>query len=154
MDQLANEAGSLLALGIIVAIFGASRFFAAIERVFTIIFRFPERTFLARNLLAMVMVSVYIVLFLLMIVTTSSPSVLVQGVESAGVRLGVYSAGIASSIFLAFILFLLIYWIVPNKKMSLKTTWVGSLFSACTLEIILMWFPLYVQKNMDTYTGK
>jgi len=141
-------------MGIIVAIFGASRLFAAIERVFTIIFRFPERTFLARNLLAVVMVSVYILLFLLMIVTTSSPSVLVQGVESAGARFGVYSAGIASSVLVAFVLFEFIYWIVPNKKMSLKTTWVGSLFSACTLELILMWFPLYVQKNMSTYTGK
>jgi len=154
VDQLANEAGSLVVLGIIVAIFGASRLFAAIERVFTIIFRFPERTFVARNLLAMAMVLVYIIIFLLMIATTSSPSVITQGMKNGGERLGVYSAGIASSIFLAFVLFLCIYWIVPNKKMSFKTTWVGALFSACALEIVLMWFPLYVEKNMDTYTGK
>jgi membrane protein len=149
-----NDAGTLLVISIILEMFGASRLFVAIDRCFTVIYRLPERTFLRRNLVAFGMVSIFIALFILMLAASSTPSILIDEISSKGFRFGVYMIGILSSLLVSFVLFEIIYWIVPNKKMSFKVTWCGALVAACLLEIVIILFPLYVENNTKSYTGK
>jgi len=49
--------------------------------------------------------------------------------------------------------FVIIHQIIPNKKMSFKTTWCGALVAACTLEIFIILFPLYVRSFMGNYAA-
>ena len=128
--------------------------FIAIDKCFTIIYRLPERTFLRQNLLAFGMLFVFIILVIIMLAASSAPSVLISIIPGGGGRFGAFLGGIIFSSLIAFVLFEAIYWIVPNKKMSFRTTWCGALVAACTLEVFMILFPLYVRRFMGNYAGK
>ncbi|CAF0769108.1 unnamed protein product [Didymodactylos carnosus] len=151
--QLVRDAGFILVVGIIFAIFGSSRLFLAIDRCMTITYRLQERTFLKQNLLALGMLFLFIILIPIMIAASSAPSFLLGLITNGGGRFGTYLAGLIASVVVGFILFEIIYFIVPNKKMTLKQTWCGSLVAAIALEIFLILFPLYVSKLMTNYAG-
>lgn len=153
-NQLSKDAGGLLAIGIFFAMFGASRLFIVIDKCLAIVYRLPERTFLRQNLLAFGMLFIFIILIVIMLVASSAPSALLSIIPGGGGRFGAFIAGMLSSLLVAFILFETIYWIVPNKKMSFKVTWCGALVAACTLEIFIILFPLYVRRFMGNYAGK
>ena len=134
--------------------FGASRLFIAIDKCMTIVYRLPERTFLRQNLLAFGMLFIFIIIITIMLAASSAPSALLSIIPGGGGRFGTFIAGIVFSLRTAFILFEVIYWLVPNKKMSFKVTWCGALVAACTLEIFIILFPLYVRRFMGNYAGK
>lgn len=153
-NQLSKDAGAILILGIILALFGASRLFIAIDKCMTIVYRLPERTFIRQNLLAFGMLFIFIILIIIMLAASSAPSALLNIITGGGGRFGTFIAGILSSLIVAFALFECIYWIVPNKKMSFRVTWCGALVAACTLEVFIILFPLYVRRFMGNYAGK
>ncbi|CAF4067190.1 unnamed protein product [Rotaria magnacalcarata] len=153
-DQLSQEAGGVLVIGIIFAIFGSSRLFIAIDNCMSIIYRLPERSFLRENMLAFGMLFVFITLIPIMLAISSAPSVLTYILPGAAGRFGAFIAGIFFSSIAAFILFEIMYWLIPNKKMSFKVTWCGALVSACTLELFIILFPLYVRRFMGNYAGQ
>lgn len=153
-DKLSKDAGIILAIGIIFALFGASRLFIAIDKCLTIIYRLPEREFLRENLLAIGMIFLFIILIPLMIAASSAPSALLSIIPGGGGKFGTFLAGMIFSLLTAFVLFLTIYWIVPNRKMSFRVTWCGALVAATTLEIFIILFPLYVRRFMGNYAGQ
>lgn len=104
--------------------------------------------------MAMGMVIVFLILFGLVIVATSAPSVVAGRVKNQAERAGIYILGVICAIAADFILFETTYWIIVNKKMSLRTTWCGSLVSACLLEVVAVWYPYYVETNTTSYMGK
>ena len=65
--QLSKDAGMILTIGIIFAIFGSSQLFIAIDKCMTIIYRVPERSFLRQNILALAMLFIFILLIPTMI---------------------------------------------------------------------------------------
>ena len=134
--------------------FGSSRLFIAIDTCLSVVYRLPERTFLRENLLAFGMLFAFIIIIPLMLAASSAPSVLLSIIPGAGGRSGTYIAGILFSLLVAFILFEGIYYLIPNKKMSFRKTWCGALVAACTLELFIILFPLYVTKFMGNYAGK
>lgn len=153
-NQLSKDAGLILGIGIFFALFGASRLFIAIDKCMTIVYRLPERTFLRQNLLAFGMIILFILVVPLMLAASSAPSVLISIIPGGGGRFGTFLAGMVCSLLAAFIFFEAIYWFVPNKKMSFKVTWCGALLAACTLEIFIILFPLYVRRFMGNYAGQ
>lgn len=153
-DKLSNDAGLILAIGIIFALFGASRLFIAIDKCLTIVYRLPEREFLRENLLAFGMIFLFILLIPLMLAASAAPSALLSVIPGGGGRFGTYLAGMICSMLTAFVLFETIYWFIPNKKMSFRVTWCGALVAATTLEIFIILFPLYVRQFMGNYAGQ
>lgn len=153
-SQLSNDAGFLLSLGIVFALFGASRLVIAIDKCLTIIYRLPEREFLHQNLLAIGMIFLLILMIPLMIVCSSAPSALMSVIPGGGGRLGTFLAGMIFSSSIGFLLFETIYWFIPNKKMTFRVTWCGSLVAALTLQLFMICFPLYVGRFMGNYAGQ
>ena len=151
---MSSDAGLILAIGIIFALFGASRLVIAIDNCLTIVYRVPEREFLRENLLAIGMIFLFIILIPLMLAASSAPSALISFIPGGGGRFGTFLAGMLCSMLIAFVLFETIYWIVPNKKMSFRVTWCGALVAAATLEFFILLFPLYVRKFMGNYAGQ
>jgi uncharacterized BrkB/YihY/UPF0761 family membrane protein len=143
-----------LAIGIIFALFGSSRLFIAIDKCMTIIYRLPERPFLKQNLLAFGMLFLFITIIPIMLAASSAPSALLSIIPGGGGRFGTFLAGTVFSLATGFVFFESIYWFVPNKKMSFKVTWCGALVAACTLELFIILFPLYVRRFMGNYAGK
>lgn len=119
----------------------------------TIIYRLPQRTFLRQNLLAFEMLFLFITIIPIMLAASSAPSALLSIIPGGGGRFGTFIAGMIFSLIAAFIFFESIYWIIPNKRMSFRVTWCGALVAACTLEIFIILFPLYVRRFMGNYAG-
>ncbi|UJR24819.1 hypothetical protein I4U23_006194 [Adineta vaga] len=153
-NQLSNDAGLILAIGIIFALIGSSRLFITIDQCMTIIYRLPERTLLRQNMLAFGMLFLFLFLIPVMLALSSAPTALLRIISDGRGQFGTYVAGIVFSTIVAFILFEVIYLLVPNKKMSFKITWCGALVAAGTLEIFIILFPLYVTQFMDNYAGQ
>ncbi|CAF3368334.1 unnamed protein product [Rotaria socialis] len=153
-DKLTKNANGFLSIGIVFTIFGASRLFVAIDKCMCIIYRIPERGFIRQNLLAFAAVFILILIIPIMIATSLVSSVLFSIIPSEAGRIGALAGGIGLSLLTAFVFFEFIYWVIPNKKMSLVVTWCGSLIAAITLEIFITLFPFYVQNFMSNYTGQ
>lgn len=132
---------------------GSARLFIAIDKCMTIIYRLPERSFLRQNLIALGALFLFITIIILMLTASSVPTALMGIIPGGGGRFGVFVAGILFSTAIAFALFETIYWITPNKKMTLKKTWCGALIAAITLEFFIILFPLYVRHLMSNYAG-
>ncbi|CAF2870001.1 unnamed protein product [Rotaria sp. Silwood2] len=152
--KLYHDAGLILSFGILFAIIGSSRLFIAIDRCLTIIYRLEERKFIKKYLLAIGMLFLFLLLIPLMIAASSIPSLLLGVIRDAGGRFGVYIAGIIFSVFFSFILFEIIYLLIPNKKMKIKHTWCGAIVAAGALQLFMVFFPLFVRKSMGSYTGQ
>jgi YihY family inner membrane protein len=152
--QLYHDAGIILAFGILFAIIGSSRLFIAIDRSLTIIYRVEERKLIKKYLLAIGMLFLFLILIPLMMAASSAPSLLLDVIPNAGKRFGTYILGLLISLFFSFLLFEIIYLIIPNKKMTFKQTWCGSIVAASALQLFMILFPLYVKKCMASYTGQ
>jgi YihY family inner membrane protein len=153
-DDLASDAGGILAIGIIFSLWGGSRLFVAIDQVFTIIFRTKERSFIIQNLLAIGMLILFIFLMILMFVVGGIPAFAINALPNQdGAQFGIFIAGIIISVFIAFIFFMFVYKIIPNKKNNSKHIWCGAVFAAILLDIFVILFPLYIRLFMGSFVG-
>jgi YihY family inner membrane protein len=152
--KLYHDAGVILTFGILFSIIGCLRLFIAIDRSLTIIYRIEERKFLKKYFLAIKMLFLFLILIPLMIIASSIPSILLDIIPNIGGRFGTYILGILSSLSVSFILFEIIYFLIPNKKMTFKQTWCGAIISATALQLFMILFPLYIRKCMTSYTGQ
>jgi len=153
-DKLYHDAGIILIFGIFFAIIGCLRLFIAIDRSLTIIYRLEERKFLKKYFLALKMLFLFLILIPLMITASSIPSILLNNIPNAGARFGTYILGFLISLSITFLLFEIIYFLIPNKKMTFKQTWCGSIIAAGALQLFTILFPLYIRKSMTSYTGQ
>ncbi|CAF0973620.1 unnamed protein product [Adineta steineri] len=152
--RLHKDAGIILAFGILFGIIGSSRLFISIDRTLTIIYRVEERNFVRKYVLGIGMLVLFLVLIPIMIFASSAPSILLNFIPNTGGRFVTYIVGLVTSLCVSFILFEIIYLLVPNRKMTFKNTWCGAIFSAGCLEIFMLLFPLYIKKFMSSYTGQ
>lgn len=133
---LDKNAGVLGISAIVLAFYSGSRLFATMENDFAIIYHTPVRSFWRKNLMALLMLLIFIILVPIMLFASS-------------IGLGGFLGGIIASL----ILFQTIYMIVPNQKMSWRKSWRGTLVAVVALQIYAGLFPLYIQHFMGSYTG-
>lgn len=165
LNSLNRNAGLLGIIALLLAIFGGSRLFIAIEGCFDIIYRTRPRQVIAQNIMAILMMILFIVLIPLMVFTSSVPTLIssiansailrnipaVSQILSNGFFISVIS--ILIGLIIAWILFEAIFLFVPNQKISFRGSWGGALLSAVLLEVFLFFFPIYVSRFMGSYTG-
>lgn len=163
--SLSRNAGFLAILAIFTAIFGGSRLFIAIEGCFSIIYRTYPRKIIAQNVMAFLMMLVFIILVPLMVFTSSVPALLLSLIKNSALnglplvaqllRNGLFlgAVGIISGVIISWVLFEAIFFVVPNQPISFKRSWGGALLSATLLELFLTLFPLYITHFMGSYIG-
>lgn len=163
---LHKNAGLLGIIAIFTAIFGGSRLFIAIEGCFDVIYRTYPRKIIAQNIMAILMMIIFIILIPLMVFTSSVPAILLSLVQhSALSQLPIIAQltrnsfflgliGIFSSLVVSWILFEAIFLVVPNQRISFKHSWGGALISAVLLVIFLAAFPFYISHFMGNYSGE
>ncbi len=166
LTSLNKHAGFLGLIAIVTAIFGGSRLFISIEGYFDIIYRTNPRKFIAQNVMAFLMLLLYVVLIPLMIFAASVPALLLVLVQNSALSnipgvtplakngLLVSAASIFGSLLVSWILFEVIYLVVPNQKISFKNSWVGAVVGAILLQLFLLLFPFYITHFMGNYTGE
>ncbi len=159
LTQLNHYAGFLVIVAILLAIFGGSRLFISMEGYFDIIYHVRPRNVIKQNIMAIIMMLVFIVLTFLMGLAASIPA----AIQSIGHILGLgglFSIGfvntlisIAVSTLITWMLFEAILVVVPNQHISFRNSWLGALVAAVLLEIFLQLFPLYVTHFLGNYSG-
>ncbi|GCF10989.1 YihY/virulence factor BrkB family protein [Dictyobacter arantiisoli] len=165
--RLNASAGFLVVIAVVLAIFGGSRLFIAIEGSMDIIYRVRPRTFFWQNLIAIGMMIVFAILTPIMIFASTLPSLVLNIIANnpalktipflstlASNGFMVQIAGYAGGLIAAFLLFEAIYMVVPNQKINLRNSWQGAIVAAVLLEAFIILFPVYTSRFMNSYTGQ
>lgn len=117
LNSIAKQAGLVFTISFIVSIFAGSRLFVGLDDVLTIIYRLRERTILNQNLLAIKMIIAFVIIMPFIIIFSSMPAIMERH-ESFYQFLTTLFSGI-----LSFILFQIIYLIVPKRQMTWRHTY-------------------------------
>ncbi|GCE16404.1 hypothetical protein KDK_02040 [Dictyobacter kobayashii] len=165
--RLTQSAGFLAIVAVILAVFGGSRLFVAIEGCMDIVYRVRPRPFLKQNGIAIGMMLIFTILIPIMVFAATLPSVLLNIVGNnpalkaipflsalANNAITVQIAGYAGGLIAAFLLFEAIYVFVPNQKINPRNSWQGAIAAAVLLEIFIALFPLYTSHFLGSYQGQ
>jgi YihY family inner membrane protein len=166
-QRLSQSAGFLTVLATILAIFGGSRLFVAMENSMDIIYRVRPRPALRQNLVAIGMMLIFTLLVPIMVFAATLPSIILNLVKTnpelkaipflstvASNSVITVIAGYAGGLLAAFLLFEAIYMIVPNQRIQLKKSWQGAIVAAILLELFIALFPTYIGHFMTSYAGQ
>src|SRR5579883_2059084 len=133
---LNKDAGLLGIFAIVLALYSGSRLFVAMENYFAVIYHTPTRPYLRQNLMALVMLLIFILLIPLMLFASS-------------IGLSGFLVGFIASL----LLFQAMYMVVPNQHISLRNSWRGTLVASVALQVYVALFPLYIRSFLGSYTG-
>jgi len=159
LKQLTKNSGVLGIFAIVFAIFNGSRLFLFIQGCFDIIYHARPRGIIAQNVVSVVMLLIFVVLIPIMIVASAVPALVVSFLQKTslgqlpGSGFIVGLSGILGGLISAYILFQVIYIVVPNQKISFRNSWRGSIVAAILLELYLALFPLYVTYFLGSFAG-
>jgi YihY family inner membrane protein len=168
LNQLSNQAGFLAIIAILLALFGGSRLFIGLEGFLDIVYRVRPRTFIPQNIMAIIMMLVFIILVPIMFFAATLPSFILQFVSTVPAlkilpfisviisnSVITFLAGAIGGLLAALILFFTIYIVVPNQRISLHNSWLGAIVSAVALELFIsIVFPFYTAYFMRNYVGQ
>ncbi len=171
IDKLNSSSGFLAFIAIVFAVLFGSRLFTLMEVCFDVIYQLRPRRFLQKNLIAIAMLILFIILIPVLALASTVPGVVASVLQSSPInpnpgfldRLG----GIISSLLVSFVLFEAFYVFIPNRAETLggvmnkasviqrmRASWMGAAVAAVALQILLIFFPLYVQYFMKGYVGQ
>jgi membrane protein len=145
-----SQSGILFIVGLAGLLWGGSALFGVMEQAFAVIYHTSPRDFVRQKLIAFGMVLLFTVLVGVAVATSAvlpaiknipdMPAFLYKG-PAAGITQAIL--GIVSG----FVLFLSIYYVIPNRKQLLHKVIPGSLVGAILFEAITLLFPLYLALN-------
>src|SRR6266849_3209215 len=162
LASLNKNAGILRVIAILLAIFGGSRLFISIEGYFDIIYHTRPRGVIKQNIMAIVMLLIFIVLTVPIVLAASIPTFTItvlkhlsftQLVGNNILNFIFWVIGIFVSLFISWVLFEAIYIVVPNQHISFRNSWLGAVVAAVLLQIYLQFFPFYTAHFLGSYTG-
>lgn len=158
-QEIRKDAGLLGVVAVVLALFNGSRLFIFIEGCLDIIYQVRPRGLLAQNLLSIVMLLLFVVIFPIAAVASAAPafvfSLLQQTAFSQvpGSTLLFGLGGMLGGLIAWYLLFQAIYLVVPNQKISFRQSWFGSVVAAVLLELYLALFPLVVTHFLGIFAG-
>ncbi len=133
--------------------FGAT-FIAKLARAFNRLYGVPSRAPLRRRLLAVGLIALFAALLAITVGASTLGSLVafnlrqllfVIGVPSLGFGLTQRLVSVGTALATAFILFLALYWIIPNARQGFCDVWRGTALAATLLVAATQLFPLYVR---------
>jgi len=140
------QKGLLIVIGVLGLLWGGSALFGAVEQAFAVIYHTKPREFLPQKLMSIGMILLLTVFGGLAIVSSVAlpaiPSI--PGAPEAlkgGLSLVVQVVvGFVSG----FLLFLSMYFVVPNRHQHVKQVWPGAVVAGVLFELVSLVFPLYI----------
>jgi membrane protein len=145
LDGVRQSATPAGIVAILLLLFNGSSFFANMGSVFDQAFHVESRNFIVQRLVALVMLIITTALVILSTLAAGLGSIV--GNIPIGLPIGPVLArvvGWSVSIVSVFLLFLLIYKVLPNARQTWHDVLPGTLLAAVLLLLISQVFPLYV----------
>jgi len=149
LNNLYKNTGVLFILSFVGLLIGGTNLFGAMENAFSIIYRTKSRDIIPQKVMSLVMLVLFLVLAPLMVGASTLIALISSGAHSLirvdnGVTQVVWQAAtLTASALIAFVLFLVIYIVVPNMPLSLRHAWRGAAVGGILLVLIDLIFPAY-----------
>ena len=151
LHSLSKNAGPLVIIAVLVAIFGGSRLFVSMDRYFDVIYRTRPRKVIKQNLMAVVMLLIFIVLTIPVVFAALIPDVLLTFIPQSFFSDAI---GLLVAVFISWVLLEAIYLVVPHRPIRFRKSWPGALVAAVLLQVYLsFFFPFYTTHFLGNYTG-
>jgi membrane protein len=148
LNNFHQKSGIFFLVGFAGLVWSGTGLFRAMEQGFAVIYHTRQRPLFKGILMSVGMVFLLAVFGGLMLVTTALlgllnqipylPSILANGTV-------VFAVQAAIGVFGGFVLYLAIYYVVPNRKMDWGSVWVGAAIAGVLFEILSLIFPLYLR---------
>ena len=145
-----SQSGLFFVVGLVLLLWGGSALFGVMEQAFAVIYHTKPRDFIQQKLISFGMVLLFSVLVGVAVATSAllpalkhipdMPSVLYSG--AAALILQVLLGVVAG-----FLLFLTIFYVIPNRKQQFHKVLPGAILSAVLFELVTLVFPLYLTLN-------
>jgi membrane protein len=147
-----SQSGLLFIVGLIGLLWGGSALFGIMEQAFAVIYHSKPRDFIRQKLIAFGMVLLFTVLVGVAVLGSTAVAALKGLPTIPGVPVFFYSGAslvlpIIVGVIAGFLLFLSIYYIIPNRKQQLRKVLPGALIAGVLFELITLLFPLYITVN-------
>lgn len=147
-----SASGLFFVIGLLGTLWGGSALFGAMEQAFAVIYHTKPRDFIRQKLISFGMVLLFTVLVGIAVIGSTAVAALKKLPEIPGVPKVVYSGfgdilPVIVGVLAGFLLFLTIYYVIPNRKQDLRRVLPGALVSGILFELITLLFPLYINLN-------
>jgi membrane protein len=157
--SLSKQAGFLGIIAIVLSVFGGSRLFVTLEGYLDVIYHTRLRNVIPQNIMSFIMMVIFLVLIPVMVFAGSGPALVFSLLKATplgnlpGINLLFGLGGLLVGVICAWVLFLAIYIVVPNQRVSFRNSWFGALIAAILVQLYLTLFPFYVTHFLNNYTG-
>jgi membrane protein len=145
-----SQSGILLIVGLVGLLWGGSALFGVMEQAFAVIYHTKPRDFVRQKVIAFGMVFLFTILVGVAVATSAIlpalkhipdvPSFLTSAVAA-------FILQVVVGIVAGFLLFVSIYFVIPNRKQQFGKVWPGALMAGVMFEAITLLFPLYLEIN-------
>lgn len=149
-DPLKNSAGVLAVVGILGLLWSGAGLFGSMESAFDLVYHTRPRNFLKQKLMAFGMIIVFTVLAGPLVLSASAlpliekipffPAILTRTPLNLVLQ---FVTGVP----VGFVLYVAIYYVVPNRRQKLGQVWPGALLAGVLLEVVTLVFPVYLNLN-------
>jgi len=147
LNSFHQKSGLFFLIGFLGLVWSGTGLFRAMEQAFAVIYHTRQRPLLKGVLMSVGMVVLLTVFGGLMLVSTTLlgllnqlpylPSLLANGTV-------VFIIQAAIGVIGGFVLYLAIYFVVPNRRMRWGSIWIGAALAAVLFEALSLIFPLYL----------
>lgn len=146
LKNLVNISGIAGIIALVGLLWTGSNLFTNVENAFSIAYRTRDRDFIPQRLMAVGLIILLAILLPLSLVASALVNAgagLFGGLLPGPLKVILTVVGPLTSIGILFLLFLAIYVIVPNIKLSFRHAWRGALTAAVLVAIVELIFPIY-----------
>ena len=150
LSSFKRQSGVFAIVGFVGLMFGGSALFGSMEQAFAIIYHTRPRSFVRQKLLGFAMIIVFTVLAGLAVGTSS----ILPALKSLNFLPAILTTGpaalllqIALGVLTGFVLYAVIYYVVPNRRQDWQQVWPGALAAGVLFEAVTLVFPVYLEVN-------
>jgi len=146
LQKVQTKTGLFALLGVLGFIWSGSNLIGAMEQSFDLAYGVPMRSFLRQRLVGVGVMFLFVVLAGMALGTAAflPAAAHLPGLPRWLVGDSAVVTQIVIGAFAGSLIFLLLYYVVPNRAQRLSQVWPGAVIAGCAFEALVLAFPIYL----------